>query len=70
MDKEEIKPVKKRSIWDSFTYVFSGFIAVCSVIIVGLAYNKGENIIAIIFSFIAGYVISEIVSLDKTKDWG
>ena len=70
MDKEEIKPAKKRSVWDSFTYFFLGFIAICSVIITFGAYNKGENIFAIIFSFIAGFFIALIVSIDKTKELG
>lgn len=71
MDKEELKPVKKKSIFrylDSFTYFFLGFLTICSVIITFGAYNKGENVFAIIFSFISGFLIATILSVDKEKE--
>ena len=70
MDKEEIKPVKKRSVWDSFTYVYLGFLAICSIAIIFLAYNKDENIVAIVFSFIAGVLLAMIGSINRSKDIG
>ena len=62
---------KKKSILDiSFTDFYLGFLALCSIAITFGAYNKGENIFAIIFSFIAGVLITLIASIDRTKDIG
>jgi len=69
MDKE-FNSTKKKSIWDSFTYVFAGFIIVSCAVITILAYLRGCDIVSIIFSFIAGFVLAETLSLDRTKDWG
>ena len=69
MNKETLNTSKKKSIWDSFTYVYFGFLAICCIIITIGAYNKDENIVAIIFSFITGVLLTLIASI-RTKDIG
>lgn len=61
---------KKKSIWDSFTYVYLGFLTICSILITVGAYNKNWFILSITFSFIAGFLVMLILSIGRTKDIG